>query len=95
MRKSNLEIVIRYLQVFEGERSVVLPDNYKYGLMDNELCLVMRFSEFKADGTWEDGDETWHTTDTSFTYFAKQCTLLDEISIQQLVFQLGVKKNGT
>ena len=89
MKKSNLEIVVRYLTVFEGERSILFPDNYRYGLMKGDLHLVLMFSEYMGAGVWEDGEETWHSSDISFTYFSRQCTLLDEAVIIDLVFQLS------
>ena len=91
MMKSNSQIVLRYLEMFEGQGTVQLPDGYRYGMLDNKLCLIFTFSEYK-DGDWIDGDESWTVYDGSFNYFIEQCTLLTETDIMGIVFALGTSK---
>ena len=94
MMKSNAQIVLQYLETFEGRGTVQLPDGYRYGMLDNKLCLVLTFSEY-VDGDWIDGEESWAVYDGSFNYFVGQCNLLTEDDIMGMVFSLGMKKENT
>jgi len=89
--KSNAQIVLRYLEMFEGQGTVQLPDGYRYGMLDNKLCLILTFSEYD-DGEWIKGEDSWTVYDGSFNYFIEQCTLLTETDIMGIVFALGTSK---
>jgi len=91
MRKSNSQIVLRYLEEFDGRGTVRFPDGFEYGISEGKLCLIFMFSEH-VDGEWIDGDESWTVYAGSFNYFIEQCELLTEEEIMGMVFALGTKK---
>lgn len=92
--KSNAEIVLRYLQTFKEEKTILFPDGYRYGWCEDKLCMVFVFQEF-VDGEFvPTGDDHWSVADVTFNYFIKQCNLLTETDIVGIVFALGISKGN-
>lgn len=88
MKKQKFEIVLGLLIAGEHiEHTVTLPDGLTYGWYNNHLCHVLKVYTSGMDIEGEPSEYRWVEANEPFNYFVKQCSLLSEEEIANLVFQ--------
>ena len=85
-RRPNYDIILRALH---NGAEVEFPDGFKYCLLDNKLCFLMRVWKNGRSPTRdkEPDEERWHECDMPFNLFMKYCEQFTEEDIMSLVFQ--------